>query len=70
VVRRRSAKPLFIGSNPIGASSSFKLGGKMASYSKITKTKRASKKAKMGLKRKKDAQKPGTYKKLPLTEKN
>jgi len=42
----------------------------MASYLKITKTKRANKKAKMGTKRKKAAQKPGTYKKLSLTEKN
>lgn len=41
----------------------------MASLTKITKNKRASKKAKMGAKRKKEMQKPGTYKLLPLTDK-
>jgi len=41
----------------------------MASLTKITETKRANKKAKMGVKRKKKMQKPGTYKLLPLTDK-
>jgi hypothetical protein len=41
----------------------------MASLTKITKTKRAAKRAKMGTKRKKEMQKPGTYKLLPLTDK-
>ncbi len=38
----------------------------MASLTKITKTKRANKKAAQGKKRKKAMQKPGTYKLLPL----
>jgi len=39
----------------------------MASLTKITETKRANKKAKMGRARKKKMQKPGTNKLLPLS---
>jgi hypothetical protein len=69
VVRQRSAKPLFIGSNPIGASLKVnKAEENMASNTKKTKTKRANRKAKMNPKRKKEACKPGTYKLLPLKD--
>ncbi|MEI6092407.1 MAG: hypothetical protein WCQ47_01840 [bacterium] len=40
----------------------------MASLTKIKKTKRASRKAKMGVKRKKKMARPGTNKMLPLTD--
>jgi hypothetical protein len=40
----------------------------MASLTKITKVKRASKKASQGKKRKKAMQKPGKYKLLPLKD--
>lgn len=40
----------------------------MASLTKITKNKRASKRAKMKKGRKKEMQKPGTYKLLPLKD--
>ena len=40
----------------------------MASFTKITKLKRANKKAKMKKSRKKEMQKPGCYKLLPLRD--